>query len=90
MRLGTITFVPVDLVSFDYLVTKDKLEKQDDLDKFLTPVTEFHTQAFADCNVAGLPQGAIVQFERKGFYKLDETLEGEGSKAVFLEIPSKG
>jgi len=59
--------VPIDLVSFDYLITKDKLEKQDELENCLTPVTEFRTQAFTDCNVAGLPQGAIIQFERKGF-----------------------
>jgi glutamyl-tRNA synthetase len=52
-------------------------------------VTEFRVPAFADCNVADLPQGAIVQFERKGFYKLDEAYEGEGSRAVFFEIPSK-
>ncbi|TRX93699.1 hypothetical protein FHL15_005375 [Xylaria flabelliformis] len=81
--------IPVDLVSFDYLITKDKLEKQDELEKFLTPETEFRTQAFADCNVAELPQGSIVQFERKGFYKLDETYKGEGSRAIFFEIPSK-
>ncbi|KAI0860552.1 glutamyl-tRNA synthetase [Xylaria cubensis] len=81
--------IPVDLVSFDYLITKDKLEKQDELEKFLTPETEFRTQAFADCNVAELPQGSIVQFERKGFYKLDEAYTGEGSRAIFFEIPSK-
>ncbi|KAI0478265.1 glutamyl-tRNA synthetase [Xylaria cf. heliscus] len=81
--------VPVELVSFDYLIMKDKLEKQDELENFLTPVTEFRTQAFADCNVAELPQGAIIQFERKGFYKLDEAYRGEGSRAVFFEIPSK-
>ncbi|KAH9885017.1 glutamyl-tRNA synthetase [Xylariomycetidae sp. FL2044] len=85
--------VPVDLVSFDYLITKDKLEKTDELEDFLTPVTEFRVPAFADGNVAELPQGAIVQFERKGFYKLDVAYrggEGEGSRAVLFEIPSKG
>ncbi|KAI8954365.1 glutamyl-tRNA synthetase [Xylaria longipes] len=81
--------IPADLVSFDYLITKDKLEKHDELEDFLTPVTEFRTQAFADCNVAELPQGAIIQFERKGFYKLDEAYRGEGSRVVFFKIPSK-
>ncbi|KAI1172977.1 glutamyl-tRNA synthetase [Nemania sp. FL0916] len=81
--------VPVDLVSFDYLITKDKLEKQDEIERFLTPVTEFRTQGFADCNVTDLPQGSIIQFERKGFYKLDESYNGKGTRAVFFEIPSK-
>ncbi|KAI0450105.1 hypothetical protein F5B21DRAFT_447905 [Xylaria acuta] len=81
--------LPVDLMSFDYLITKDKLDKQDELEDFLTTVTEFRTQAFSDCNVAELPQDAIVQFERKGFYKLDEAYREEGSRAVFFEIPSR-
>ncbi|KAI0483267.1 glutamyl-tRNA synthetase [Xylariaceae sp. FL0804] len=90
LAISNDNLVPVDLVSFDYLITKDKLEKEDQLEDFLTPVTEFRTQAFADCNVAELPRGSIVQFERKGFYKLDEAPKGEGSRAVFFEIPSKG
>jgi glutamyl-tRNA synthetase len=81
--------VPVDLVSFDYLITKDKLEKEDTLESFLTPVTEFRKHAFADCNMMDLPQGAIVQFERKGFYKLDVPYNGDdGSRMVFFDIPS--
>ncbi|KAI1341322.1 hypothetical protein F5Y15DRAFT_414437 [Xylariaceae sp. FL0016] len=31
---------PVDLVSFDYLITEDKLKRYDELEDFLTPVTE--------------------------------------------------
>jgi glutamyl-tRNA synthetase len=80
--------VPVELVTFDHLITKDKLEKTDELETFLTPVTEFRSSAFADCNVRDLLQGAIVQFERKGYYKLDTAYKGVGSKMVFFEIPS--
>jgi glutamyl-tRNA synthetase len=63
--------IPVDLVTFDHLISKDKLEKDDKLESFLAPLTEFKSQDFADCNVTGLPQGSIIQFERKGYYKLD-------------------
>lgn len=81
--------VPIDLVSFDHLITKDKLEKRDDVEDYLTPVTEFRSAAYADCNVSGLPQGSIVQFERKGFFRLDVAYGGEGTKAVFFEVPTK-
>lgn len=81
--------VPVDLVSFDHLITKDKLEKTDKLEEFLTPVTEFRTEAFSDCNVAGLERGAIIQFERKGYFRLDVAYTGQGSRAVFFEVPFK-
>ena len=40
--------IPVELVDFDYLITKDKLEKDDDLDSVLTKKTEFRTEAWAD------------------------------------------
>lgn len=80
--------ISVDLVSFDYLITKDKLEKEDRLEDFLEPNTEFSTQAFADCNVTELSRGAIIQFERKCYYKLDvEYKSGEGSRMVF-DVPS--
>ena len=81
--------LPVDLVSFDYLITKDKLEKTDDVEQFLTPVTEFRSPAYADCNVVDLPVGTIIQFERKGFFRLDAASTGQGSKAVFFEVPTK-
>ncbi|KAI1266788.1 glutamyl-tRNA synthetase [Xylariaceae sp. FL1019] len=81
--------VPVDLVSFDYLLTKDKLEKDEEVESFLTPITEFRDVAFADCNVKDLPQGAIIQFDRKGYYKLDTPYQGDGSRMVFFDVPSK-
>ena len=80
---------PVDLVSFDHLITKDKLEKGDDAEHYLTPVTEFRTMAYSDCNVANLPKGAIIQFERKGFFMLDTVYGGDRQRAVCFEVPTK-
>lgn len=80
--------IPVQTVSFDHVITKDKLEKLDDIFDFLTPQTEFHTKVLADSNVANLLEGDIIQFERKGFYRVDKPfVEGEG--AVLFEIPGK-
>ncbi|KAL2209456.1 glutamyl-tRNA synthetase [Sarocladium strictum] len=93
MKVGWLADRPgnlltVDLVSFDYLITKDKLEKTDDVEQFLTPVTEFHAAAYGDCNVADLPVGTTIQFERKGFSKLDVARKGQGCKAVFFDVPT--
>src|SRR6266571_1186518 len=41
----------VCLVDFDYLITKKKLEENDDLKDFVTPVTEFKESGYADANV---------------------------------------
>ena len=78
--------IPVQTVSFDHLITKDKLEKTDDIFEFLTPQTEFRTKVLAESNVANLLEGDIIQFERKGFYRVDKPFVG-GEEAVLFAIP---
>ncbi|KAJ9292477.1 hypothetical protein DTO271G3_8749 [Paecilomyces variotii] len=80
--------VPVELMAFNHLITKDNLEPSDVLEEYLTPVTQFTTRAFADCNVVDLEQGAVIQFERKAYYRLDVPYRGrDSSPMVFFEIP---
>jgi glutamyl-tRNA synthetase len=83
--------IPVELMVFDHLIIKDKLEPSDVLEECLTPITQFTTRAFADCNVVDLKQGAVIQFERKAYYRLDVSHQGrDSSPMVFFEIPSGG
>ncbi|KAI4158344.1 MAG: hypothetical protein LQ342_007513 [Letrouitia transgressa] len=77
----------LELADFDHLISKDKLEKDDELEDFLAPETEKRVEAWGDCNVAGLQEGDIVQFERKGYFRIDRPLR-EGVAAVGLEIPT--
>jgi glutamyl-tRNA synthetase len=79
--------VPVQLVDFDYLITKDKLEEDDKLEDFLTPKTEFKTYAVADCNVGDVMQDDIIQFERKGYFRCDQA-PSPGVAGVFFNIPT--
>ncbi|EAA58880.1 hypothetical protein AN8224.2 [Aspergillus nidulans FGSC A4] len=79
--------VPVDLVDFDYLLNKDSMQEEDSLEDVLNPKTEFHEDAVADSNVALLAEGDIIQFERKGYYRLDK-VASPGKPAVFFNIPS--
>ena len=79
--------VPVELYDFDYLITKDKLDKNDNVEDFLTPRTEFKTLAFADCNVSVVKPGDIIQFERKGYFRCDRATEAD-KPAVFFTIPT--
>ncbi len=79
--------VPVELVDFDYLITKDKLEEDDKLEDFLTPQTEFKTYGVADCNVADVKEHVIIQFERKGYFRCDRAAR-LGEPAVFFNIPT--
>lgn len=79
--------ISVELVDFDYLITKDKLEEDDNLEDFLTPQTELKTYAVADCNVADVKEHDIIQFERKGYFRCDRAAK-PGEPAVFFNIPT--
>jgi hypothetical protein len=79
--------IPIELVDFDYLITKDKLETEDTLEDFLNPSTETRTKALADCNVAELKVDDIVQFDRKGFFRIDKAFK-HGEPVVAFQIPT--
>ncbi|KAF9438245.1 hypothetical protein BGZ76_009076 [Entomortierella beljakovae] len=76
--------VKVELMDYDYLITKKKLEEDDAFEDFLTPVSEFKTEAVADGNVAELNKGDIIQFERKGYYIVDEAATSGGAARLIL------
>lgn len=78
--------VDVELVDFDHLITKDKLEEGDDFENFLTPKTEFRSTAVADLNIRDLKEGDVIQFERKGYYRVD-TPYADGQTPVLFTIP---
>lgn len=79
--------IPVELVSFDYLIIKDKIEKDDDLLQLLADRTEFRTEAWADCNVSSLAQGEIIQCDRTGYFRVDRAFH-DGQPAVVFNIPT--
>jgi len=80
--------VDVTLLDYDYLIRKKKLEENDELEDFVSPVTEFRSEAYADANVKELKKGDIIQFERKGYYIFDGTAgEGDGLRLEFIRIP---
>lgn len=78
--------VEVELMDFDHLITKDKLEEGDSFEDFLTPQTEFTVEAIADLSVRNMKAGDIIQFERKGYYRVDQPYS-EGKRPVLYNIP---
>lgn len=82
----TKDITPVELVDFDHLINKDKIEEDENFEDFLTEITEIHTLALADVNVRSLKAGSIIQFERKGYYRVDKAATAT-SNAVLFTIP---
>lgn len=81
------SLIDVELMDFNYLITKDKLEEDDDVKDFINKNTETKELAVADSNIANVKEGDILQFERKGYYRCDRPAQG-GKPAVFFCIPT--
>jgi hypothetical protein len=79
--------IPIELVDFDYLITKDKLEPEDTLEDFLNAKTETRVKALADCNAAELKVDDIIQFDRKGFFRIDKAF-AHGEPIVAFQVPT--
>lgn len=78
--------IETTLLDYDYLITKKKLEEDDDVKDFVTPQSEFRDDALADANVVALNKGDIIQFERKGYYIYDGVSKETGRRE-FIHIP---
>jgi glutamyl-tRNA synthetase len=77
------TLVPGEHVDFDYLLKKDSLSEDDILEDVLNFHTEFRVSGLADCNISEVNVGDILQFDRKGFYRVDQ-VPAPGVPGVFF------
>jgi len=82
------SLTPCTLTTFDHLITKDKLEEGDDVADFVNPDTVSYVEAIGDVNLRDMPVGEIIQFERKGYYRLDKAFDkASGKGGEFFLIP---
>ncbi|CAN0244579.1 unnamed protein product [Pylaiella littoralis] len=79
--------VPMVLVEFDYLVTKDKIEEGENFKDFLNPNTRAETAGLGDPGLRNMRKGDVVQLERRGFFRADKPYRGEGKPLVLFMIP---
>ncbi|GLC51783.1 hypothetical protein PLESTB_000547800 [Pleodorina starrii] len=81
--------VTLQLLDFDHLITKKKVEEDDNFMDLVTPVTKFEKVAVGDPNMRTLQKGEVLQLERKGYYIVDEPygVKGAGRPIVLFCIP---
>jgi glutamyl-tRNA synthetase len=77
----------VELTEFDHLVTKEKLEDDDNFEDYVNPNTFATTQIIGDAGLKTLQQDEIIQLERRGYYRVDRPYMGEGKPLVLYMIP---
>jgi len=78
---------PCILTEFDNLIAKEKLEEGDVLTECLTPVTKAESIVEGDAGLKTLKQGAIIQLERRGYYRVDHPYRGPTSPLVLFMVP---
>ena len=82
------SLTPCVLTTFDHLITKDKLEEGDEIENFVNKDSVSSIDAIGDINLKTLPVGSIIQFERKGYFRLDTAFDVEtGKPGEFFLIP---
>lgn len=86
--------IPAECWEFDYLLTKDKLEEEDNFEDFLNPKTASFEDVFLGADAKDLAADDIIQLERRGYYRVDKGLKdwkgeaGEkGPRIVLFLIP---
>jgi len=79
--------VAVELLTLDHLITKDKLEDEDNFETFVNENTLVKSPAVADLNVRSLNRGDAIQFERKGYYIVDKISKNDTDPVSLIFIP---
>ncbi|KAM0682988.1 glutamate--tRNA ligase [Mitosporidium daphniae] len=77
----------IQLLDYDFLITKKKLEENDKLEDFITPKSEFVMEAVGEPAMSLLKVGDIIQLERLGFYIVDshsEDAAGNTLRLIFI------
>jgi len=76
------------LIEIDHLITKDKLEEEDEIEDYLTEITMTKIEAIGDLNLRSLANGTHVQLERKGYYIVDKMYTNQSSPIHLIATPN--
>lgn len=82
----TIQSIKVTLVEFDHLITKEKIEENDNIEDLVNPNSKIETTLLVEPAFALLQATECGQFERRGYFYVDK-VAAEGKPAVVHYIP---
>jgi glutamyl/glutaminyl-tRNA synthetase len=82
--------VPITVFKYTDLLTKDKLDEEDEFEQYVNRESVETENLCADINVRMLQKGDIIQLERRGYYICDSVYVRDGNKSLpfsLIEIP---
>ncbi|CAH1419869.1 unnamed protein product [Lactuca virosa] len=83
----TNELVPLSLVEFGYLITKKKVEEDEDFVDVVNTDSKKEIGALGDSNMRNVKRGDIVQLERKGYFRCDVPFIRPSKPIVLYAIP---
>jgi len=79
--------IPLLLLYFDYLITKKRLDEEDNFEEFVNSDTVKTIEAMGDQNMRVLSKGDIIQLERKGYFIVDRPFWKSTMPMILFNIP---
>jgi glutamyl-tRNA synthetase len=81
------TNTPCVLTEFDNLISKDKLEEEDNFMDFINPHTMASTDVVGDAGLKMLRRNDIIQLERRGYYRVDRPYMSADKPLILFMVP---
>lgn len=75
----------LEIVEYDHLIKEKKIEENMDFESVVNVNSKFSADYYADSNIRTLNPGQFLQFERKGYYKIDK-VEKQGDDLHYTLI----
>lgn len=72
---------------FGYLITKKKIEEEDNFEDFVNRNSEKIVDAIGDVSMKDLTKGEVIQLERKGYFIVDVPFVSQEQPIVLFNIP---
>ena len=72
---------------FDNLISKEKLEEDDDFKDFINPNTMAETEVIGDAELKMLQKNEIIQLERRGYFRVDRPYICDAKPLLLFMIP---
>lgn len=77
-----------ELIEYDHLIKTKKVDEDVDFEAIVNVNSRFTAPYYVDSNIRTLNAGQFLQFERKGYYKIDKvTKVGDDFKYEFIYTP---
>ena len=75
------------LFEFDNLISKEKLEEDDNFQDHINPNTLASSEVIGDIGLKSLQKNEIIQLERRGFYRVDRPFINDEMGIHLFMIP---